>query len=102
MERRENARNVRLQQREALLHHRLPSLQTRRVDLSQDLDVQQIVADLHVLLGTAEEIEFVALLDAGLRQIREVLLRDAEMPAERAPLPSWNDRSHRKPPRSRT
>ena len=95
MEQRENTHNVRLRQREALLHHRLPSLQTRRVDLSQDLDVQQVVADLHVLAGAAEKIELVALLDAGRRQLCEVLFRNSETPAERAPLPSWNDRCHK-------
>src|SRR6185312_8386440 len=62
--------------------------------LAQDLDVHQVVADLDVVAGAADQVDLVALLDAAGGQRGEPRLGDAEPAPERPPLPPRDDARH--------
>src|SRR5215469_9528484 len=94
MERREYFRSIRGRKWERFLHDRLPALQAVCADLLQDLDVHKVVAHFHICTVPADKVQLVALLDSAGGQLSEPALRDAEVGAERAPLPSWNNRGH--------
>ena len=85
-------------EREAVLHHRLPSLQARRVDVPEYLDVHQAVADLDVAVVRREQVELVTLLRvAARRELRKRVVGRAEAGAKRTPLPTRDDRGRPSP-----
>ena len=81
-------------ERERRLHDRTPLLQPVGVGLHERLDVHQVEADLDGGTRLVEEVDLVALLDAGGRQPGDSLLGRAERRPEGPPLPARDDRGH--------
>src|SRR4029453_4529515 len=79
---------------EGRLQHRLPPLQAIVVHLAEQLDVQEVVADLDVPVARREEVELVTAHDLGRGQRREGLLGGPQALPEGAPLPALDDRGH--------
>ncbi len=84
----EHAGNVGGGNREFRLHDRRPLLEAVLVDLAQDLDVHQSVADLHGVAFAADQVDLVALLDALGRQGGERALPRTEIQRRRCAIPS--------------
>jgi hypothetical protein len=82
-------------QREPLFHHRLPPLQAVAVDLPQELDVHEAVADLDVGASRREQVQLIALLDPRRGQRGQGVLGRSEVGSEDTPFPTRDDRSHR-------
>ena len=78
----------RSRKREFRFHHGRPLLEAIFVDRPQDLDVHQGVADLHVVARRRDQIEFVALLHAERRELRQPRFRHAETQAESNATPN--------------
>jgi hypothetical protein len=97
-ERLEDRQYVGRRQGEAGLHDWPPAFEALGVEIHQDLDVHEAVADLDAVAGPGQQVQLVAIQDAGRRQRRQVVLGGPEPGPEGAPLPARDDRGHRLTP----
>ena len=81
-------------ERERHLQDRFPALEASGIGLAQDLDVHQLVPDLHVVTVVRQQVEIVTVLDGGRRHGIEDHVRLRDGVGERAPLPTRDDVGH--------